>query len=254
MAIGRRADIRECQSRADAHGNRAGTMTRRELIAWLALVRGASGVRPGGVVARRAAAATRQAIRPSVPGALHRCRERSRPDRAGDLRSGRPQELHHRGGGLRRGLLRLRQRRLARSVRAERHAPRGRRRFDQSSLQEQPRRHLYRCDGEGGLDAIGLGVGGDRRRLRQRRLRRSLHHLLRSQRPLPQQRRRHVHRRHREGGPAAGRRALRIGLHVGRLRSRRPSRSLRRDVPEHDAREAAETRREHATAAGRACR
>src|SRR6478672_7852766 len=37
MAIGRRADIRQCQSRADAHGNRTGTMTRRELIAWLAL-------------------------------------------------------------------------------------------------------------------------------------------------------------------------------------------------------------------------
>ena len=117
--------------------------------------------------------------------------------------------------------------------------------FDQSSLQEQPRRHLHRCHGEGGPDAIGLGIGGHRRRLRQRRLRRSLHHLLRSERPLPQQRRRHVHRRDREGGPAAGRCALRLGLHMGRLRSRRPSRSLRRDVPEHDAREAAEARREH---------
>src|SRR4051812_48275647 len=37
MALGRGAEIRQCQSRADAHGNRAGTMTRRELMAWLAL-------------------------------------------------------------------------------------------------------------------------------------------------------------------------------------------------------------------------
>src|SRR6185503_10016128 len=37
MALRHRPEIRQRQSRADAHGNRAGTMTRRELILWLAL-------------------------------------------------------------------------------------------------------------------------------------------------------------------------------------------------------------------------
>ena len=48
---------------------------------------------------------------------------------------------------------------------------------------------------EGGLDPFRLGPGVLRRRLRQRRLRRSLRHVLGAQRPLSQQRRRHVHRR-----------------------------------------------------------
>ena len=62
---------------------------------------------------------------------------------------------------------------------------------------------------EGRPDSHRLGLGGDRRRLRQRRLRRSVHHLLRPQRALSQQRRRHVHRCHREGGPSPGRGPLR---------------------------------------------
>ena len=91
-------------------------------------------------------------------------------------------------------------------LRAERHAARRRPAgHDQSPVQEQSRRHVHRRHREGGLDAIRLGVGCDRRRLRQRRLRRSLHHLLRPERPVSQQRRRHVHRRHREGGSAPGR-------------------------------------------------
>ena len=52
---------------------------------------------------------------------------------------------------------------------------------------------------EGRPDPFRLGSGLLRRRLRQRRLRRSLRHLLGPQRALPQQRRRHVHRRVREG-------------------------------------------------------
>ena len=78
-------------------------------------------------------------------------------------------------------------------------APAGR---DQSAVQEQSRRHVHRRDREGGPDAHRLGVGGHRRRLRQRRLRRSVHHLLRPERALSQQRQRHVHRRHGEGRPA----------------------------------------------------
>ena len=49
-----------------------------------------------------------------------------------------------------------------------------------------------------GLTAFRLGSGLLRRRLRQRRLRRSVRQLLGPQRPVSQQRRRHVHRRVRE--------------------------------------------------------
>ena len=70
-------------------------------------------------------------------------------------------------------------------------------RDDQPPVQEQPRRHVHRRHREGRPDADGWASGGDRRRLRQRRLRRPVRHLLRPERPVPQQRRRHVHRRHR---------------------------------------------------------
>ena len=53
-----------------------------------------------------------------------------------------------------------------------------------------------------GLFRTGWVVRRHRGRLRQRRLRRSVPHLLGPERALPQQRRRHVHRRH-QGGRAA---------------------------------------------------
>ena len=61
---------------------------------------------------------------------------------------------------------------------------------------------------EGRADPLRLGPGLLRRRLRQRRLRRSVRHLLGPQRPVPQQRRRHVHRRLGKGrrGGLAGQR------------------------------------------------
>src|SRR2546425_3114690 len=47
-----------------------------------------------------------------------------------------------------------------------------------------------------------------RRRLRQRRLGRSLRHVLRQKRPLPQQRRRHLHQRQRESQSCRQRKSL----------------------------------------------
>ena len=64
---------------------------------------------------------------------------------------------------------------------------------------------LHRRHREGRADAHRLGVGGHRRRLRQRRLRRPLHHHYGHERAVSQQRRRHLHRRDREGRPAADR-------------------------------------------------
>ena len=146
---------------------------------------------------------------------------------------------------MRSGVLRLRQRRLARPPGPERHPAGGRARgHHQSPLQEQPRRHLHRRHGEGGTDAAGLGVRGHGRRLRQRRLRGPLSHLLRPQRAVPQQRRRHLHRRDREGRPRRGTRALRLRLHVVGLRPRRAPRPLRRLLPRHHPGEAAPARRE----------
>ena len=64
-------------------------------------------------------------------------------------------------------------------------------------LQKQPRRHLHRRhQGLRPRAQDRLGAGLLRRRLQQRRQRRSLRHLLRPERPLPQQRQRHLHRRH----------------------------------------------------------
>ena len=74
------------------------------------------------------------------------------------------------------------------------------------------------------------------------------------QRALSQQRQRHVHRRHREGGPASGRRALWLRLHVGRLRPRRQTRSLRRQLSDHHDRETSEAGREPRLSAGKASR
>ena len=95
-----------------------------------------------------------------------------------------------------------------------------------------------------GLDPHGLGLGGHGGRLRQRRLRRPVHHLLRPERALPQQRRRHLHGRDGEGRPRRAARPLRLRLHLGGLRPRRPPGPVRRLLPRHDAGEAAPARRE----------
>ena len=78
---------------------------------------------------------------------------------AGHLRRRRPQEVHPRNHGLRRGLPRLRQRRLAGHLPAHRHALRRRaRRRHQPPLQEQPRRHLHRRHREGRPAPHRLGL------------------------------------------------------------------------------------------------
>ena len=73
----------------------------------------------------------------------------------------------------------------------------------------RPRDRLYRNNGDGtftdvtekaGLNDTRLRDGGDRRRLRQRRVRGPLRHQLRRQHPVPQRRERDVHRRDGEGG------------------------------------------------------
>ena len=101
--------------------------------------------------------------------------EVGRTHAADRLRRHRPKELHHRSGRMRSGVSRLRQRRVARSVRPERHASRGGAAgYDQSPLQEQSRRHVHGCHGQGRPDPHRLGIGRHRRRLRQRRIRRPL--------------------------------------------------------------------------------
>ena len=174
---------------------------------------------------------------------LHRRHRRRRPV-ARRERLGQPgqQAVPARGDGLRRRVLRLRQRRLARHLPRQRHQLRSRRprpAARQLPLSQQPRRHVHRRHREGRADPLRLGTGLLRRRLRQRRLRRSLRHLLGPQRPLSQQRRRHVHRRVREGrrrgdGQRLGRRLL-----LPRLRPRRPPRSVRRQLRELRSRQGA---------------
>ena len=180
-------------------------ITRRALLALLGLLRRSDvRIRAGHLVAQRQAAAARQAVGPArSTRASPTSRKQAgltHPIIYGGVDT---QALHPRSRRLRRRVPRLRQRRLARHLRAERHAPRRRAgRRDQSPVQEQSRRHVHRRHREGRADAHRLGVRRHRRRLRQRRLRRPVHHLLRPERALSQQRRRHVHRRHREGRPA----------------------------------------------------
>ena len=126
---------------------------------------------------------------------------------ADPLRRSRSEKLHSRNGRLRRRVLRLRQRRLARHFRAlsgtrlEGDPPDATNRL----YQEQSRRHVHGRHRKGRAAPHRMGIGGHRRRLQQRRLRRPLHHLLGPECALPQQRRRHVHRCHGEGRAAAGR-------------------------------------------------
>ena len=96
---------------------------------------------------------------------------------------------------------------------------------EERALQEQPRRHVHRRHRQGrrrGRQGVRDGVR--HRRLRQRRLPGHPGDRVRPVHALPQQRQRHVHRRHRQG------RARRAGLdderRVVRLRQRRQARSL----------------------------
>ncbi len=169
-------------------------------------------------------------------------------------RLGQPgqQALPARGDGLRRGALRLRQRRLAGHLPRQRQQLRPRRPRSaarQLPLSQQPRRHVHRRHREGRVDPLGLGAGLLRRRLRQRRLRRSLRDLLGAQRPLSQQRRRHVHRRVRKGRRCRVGKRLGRRLRLSRLRPRRPSRFLRRQLRELRSRQKRRSRASRRTAA-----
>ena len=86
----------------------------------------------------------------------------------------------------------------------------------------------------------GLGDGRRDRRLRQRRMGGSLRHLLRRQPPVPQQWRRHLHRRHRAG--RRRRSALVHRARLRRLRQRRLARPVRGELRGSAARCAAGVR------------
>ena len=95
-------------------------LTRRALLGLMVYPAGRR-VRPGDLVARRQAAAARQAFGPAIPGGFTDvARRRDSPIRLSTAAS--TQELHRRGRGLRRRVSRLRQRRLARRLSAERDA------------------------------------------------------------------------------------------------------------------------------------
>ena len=76
------------------------------------------------------------------------------------------------------------------------------------ALPQRPRRNLYRCHQEGRPDPQRLGLRCHHRRLQQRRQRRPVHHLSGPECALPEQRRRHLHRRHRQAGLVHDPRAL----------------------------------------------
>ena len=115
---------------------------------------------------------------------------------------------------------------------------------DQSALQEQPRRHVHRRHREGRPDRTGwasaVTVGDyDNDGFDDLFITYYGHNVL-------------YHNNgdgtftdvDREGRPAADGRPLRLRVHVGRLRPRRPPGSVRRHLSEHHARQAAEAGRE----------
>ena len=131
------------------------------------------GTGAGHFLARRELAAARKAFRPAVSCALHGRGQRGRPDRSDRVRRHQREELHHRSRRLRRRVCRLRQRRVAGSVRAQRHPLGGRAAWrHQPLVQEQPRWHLYRRHGESRSGSHRLGLGRHGGRLRQRWVRR----------------------------------------------------------------------------------
>ena len=143
------------------------------------------------------------------------CRSRSRMSprrRAGpssDLRRRRSQAIHPRNQRRRRGARRRRSRRLGRCVRARAGLASRRRSTeatfaagrgaDQPALSQQARRHVRGHHRPRRPAPYGLGVGRLCRRLRQRRLARSVRDLLRTERALSQSRRRPLRGRDRRG-------------------------------------------------------
>ena len=177
-----------------------------------------------------------QSARGAAPAAARGAfRERGQGGRRGGAARQRRErrEVSGRDHGLRRRLLRLRRRRLARSLsRGWRLASPTRRwppgpapAVPQPARRHVPRRHAAAR----GSAHRRLRHGRVRRRRGQRRPHRSLRHELRRQRAVSQRRRRRVRRRHARGG--RGTLALEHQLRVPRHGPRRRPGSLRRQLP-----------------------
>ena len=200
-------EAHSCPSRRKAGVSRAGARSHRAAgscdCSWVAGVAAACSRRRG--IHRLAGPAS------AAAGHLHG-RDRSGRSVARPLNvSGSPdrQAVPARGDGRRRRALRLRPRRLARHLPGQRQQLRARGsrpQADELSVSQQPRRHVHRRHAKGGPDPFGLGTGLLRRRLRQRRLRRSVRQLLGPERSLSEQRQWHVHRRDRTRGRRRSRR------------------------------------------------
>ena len=109
---------------------------------------------------------------------------------------------------------------------------------------------LYRNNRDGTFTDVTEKAGlidrrmGDRRlrrRLQQRRIRRSFPHLLRPKPALSQQRRWNLYRRHGKSGPAPAQAPVSAPVHFRRLQPRRPARSVRLKLRRDRSRHRAET-------------
>ena len=109
-------------------------------------------------------------------------------------------------------------------------------------LPQQGRRLVRgRHRGRRPAQSVGLGTGGLRRRLRQRRQHRSVRDLLRPQPSVSQHRAGTVRGRHRPRRRGERVHALGHGLRVPRLRSRRAARPVRRELHRSRSRDGADT-------------
>ena len=158
---------------------------------------------------------------------VSRARPRCRPDGVHHLRREDHEPVSARDDRIGRRADRLRRRRPARHVPGQRHDARGlseRPGAAAAPVPEPRQRHLRGRHRPGRLARpVGLGPGRLRRRLRQRRPRRSVRDLLREQSPVPQHRARHV--RGGDGGqrPDSDQAAMGHRLRVSRHRPRRPA-------------------------------
>src|SRR5579875_2779888 len=123
---------------------------------------------PRGGDTQREADAAGQTLRTALRRLFPCCCSSGGTHRAADLRPSGSQNLYCRDRRLRMCLHRLRQRRLARHLPPVRHqARRSPGRGNQSSVPQQPGRHLHGCDGKGGPAAHRMGLGSLCRRLQQ---------------------------------------------------------------------------------------